>query len=153
MATFSASSASTDCSFLSFPRSTKSRLLTVAGCPTRMDPSGAFTTSRLQNLPFPTSQCPKVKRFFSLEIACSQTSSPPPAMSSTATPMIPWFPCCGLLSTRTHGSKTDVSNPSPLAVARKQFLHSLVPSTSPFMILSNFTQTSRGSLGLYRVSF
>ena len=93
------------------------------------------------------SQCPKVKRFFCLKVACSQTSSPPPAMSSTATPMIPWYPCCGFLSTKTHGSQTDVSNPSPLAAARKQFLHSLVPSAGPLTVLSNFTQTSRGSPG------
>ena len=33
-----------------------------------MDPSAACTTSLLQNFPFPTSQRPTVKRFFSLEI-------------------------------------------------------------------------------------
>ena len=41
------------------------------------------------------------------------------------------------LSTKTHGSKTDVSKPTPLAVARKQFLHSLVPSASPLTVLSS----------------
>ena len=50
--------------------------------------------------PLCPSQCPNVKRFFSSEIACSQTSSPPPALSSTATPMIPWYLCCEPLSTR-----------------------------------------------------
>ena len=54
-----------------------------------------------------------------LRDACSQTSSHPAALSSTATPMIPWYPCCGLLSTKTHSSYTDVSKPSPLAEARK----------------------------------
>ena len=65
-----------------------------------MDPSAACTTSRLQNFPFPTSQCPKVKRYFNLEIACSQTSSPPPAISSTATPTMPWYLCCVFLKTK-----------------------------------------------------
>ena len=37
--------------------------------------------------------------------------------------------------------------PRPLAVARKQFLHSLVPSASPFTVLSSCTQTSRDSPG------
>ena len=109
------------------------------GCPTRMDPSAACTTSRLQNLPFPTSQGPKVKRCFNLEIACSQTSSPPPVMSSTATPTI------HTTSTKTHGSKTDVSKPRRLAVARKQFLRSLVPSASPLTVFSSCTQTPRDS--------
>ena len=101
----------------------------------------------LSTTEFLLSQCPNVKRFFSSETACSQTSSPPPAMSSTATPMIPWYLCCEPLSTKTHGSKTDVSKPSPLAVARKQFLHSLVPTASPLTVLSSYTRTSRDSPG------
>ena len=116
-----------------------------AGCPTRMDPSAACTTSRLQNFTFPTCQCPNVKRCFNLAIACSQTSSPPPAISSTATPTMPWYFCCVFLKTRTHGPKTDVSNPRRLAVARKQFLHSLVPSASPLTVFSSCTQTPRDS--------
>ena len=146
MATFSFYFASPDCSCLIFPRGTESRFL-QAGCPTRTDPSAACTSSRLQNFPFPTSQCPNVKRFFSLEIDCSQTSSPPPAMSSTATPTMPWYLCCEPLSTKTHGSKTDVSKPSLLAAARKQFLHSLVPSASPSTVSSSCTQTLRDSPG------
>ena len=145
MATFSVSFASPDCSFPSFLRGTKSRLLMEASCPTRMDASAACTTSPLQNLPFSTSQCPKEKRFFSLEIDCSQTSSPPPAMSSTATPMIPWYLCWELFSTKTHVSKTGRSKPGPLAVAKKQFLHSRVPSASPLTVRSSCTQTSRDS--------
>ena len=112
-----------------------------------MDPSAACTTSRLQSFPFPTSQCPKVKRCFNLETACSQTSSPPPAISSTATPAMPWYFCCVFLKTKTHGSKTDASNPRPLAAARKQFLHSLVPSASPLTVFNSSTQTPRGSPG------
>ena len=46
---FSLTLASPDCSFLSFPRGTKSSC-----CPTRMDPPAACTFSRLQNFPFPT---------------------------------------------------------------------------------------------------
>ena len=61
--------------------------------------------------PFTTSQCPKVKRCFDLEIACSRTSSPPRAMSSTALQSCHGIFCCVLLKTKTHGSKTDVSNP------------------------------------------
>ena len=139
--------ASPDCSFLSFPRGTKSGLLKYTGCPTRMDPSAACTTSLLQNFPFSTSQRPNVKRFFFLESACFQTSSPPPAISSTATPMMPWYFCSVLLKTKTHGSKTHVSNPRPLAAARKQFLYSLVPSASPLTVLNSCTQTSRDSPG------
>ena len=52
---------------------------------------------------------------------------------------VPWYLCCEPFSTRTHGSKTDVSKPIPLAVARKQFLHSLVPSASPLTFLSSCT--------------
>ena len=58
--------------------------------------------------------------------------------------MIPWYPCCGLLRTKTHGSHTDVSKPSPLAVARKQFLHSRVPSASPLNCLEQLHPNSTG---------
>ena len=57
-----------------------------AGCPTRKEPSESCATTQLQNVTFPTSQCPKVKRCLSLATACSRTSSRPPAMLSTATP-------------------------------------------------------------------
>ena len=116
-----------------------------------MDPTAACVTSRFQNFPFPTSQCPKMKRL-SFVIACSQTSSPPPAMSSTATPTVPWYPCCGLLSTNTYGSNTDESKPSLLAVGRKQILHSRVPSASPFTVLSNCTQHHEIHLERHRVA-
>ena len=67
-------------------------------------------------------------------------------MSSTATPITPWYPCCGVLSTETHGSSTDVSKPSALAVARKQippFLGAISQSIN--CLSSNCKHTSWGS--------
>ena len=60
METFSVSFASPECSFLIFPRGTKSRLLKKAGCPTRTDPSAACynisaTEFHLSHLP--TTKC------------------------------------------------------------------------------------------------
>ena len=113
-----------------------------------MDPSAACTTSRLQSFPSPTSQCPKVKRLLQLG-GCllpdfvSSTSNAVDGHTNDA--MV--FLLCVFLDTKTHGSKTDVSNPRPLAAARKQFLHSLVPSASPSTVFNSCTQTPRGSPG------
>ena len=108
-----------------------------------MDPSAACRTSRPQNFPFPTSQCPKVKRCFNLEIACSQTSSPPPAMSSTPTPTMPWYFVVpqdqntrfqdGCLEPQTSGCSQETVPPFSRAVCQStDCLEQLHPNTTRF---------------------
>ena len=58
---------------------------------------------------------------------------------------MPWYFCCVLL--RNQNTRFQDGRLEPLAAARKQFLHSLVPSASRLTVLSSCTQTPRGSPG------
>ena len=151
MATFSVSFASPDCSFLIFSRGTKSRLLIWTGSPTRMDPSAACTTSRLQTFSLSHFLMPERETFLQLGNCLypdfvSSTSNVVDGHSNDTMVSLFWIP-----STKTYSSGIDVSKPSPPADARKQF-HPLSRTICPPVhcleqLHVNFTRFTWSSIG------